>query len=358
MIELDKAIGIEVYSTDFKGIGGRTKFNYSSFIVEEVIKDIRFVDDGYALYRLEKEGIDTQHVIDDIARKHNLRLKIFGLKDANAKTSQYAISTRKHGYKEIRSKHYSLKFLGYTNHITRSHILGNRFTITIKDCNANNIDEFERYVREKRIANFYGYQRFGLNPMTHLVGREIIKRNFKGAVELLIENSKGFDAVRLEYEKSRNPISALRRVPIRIRRLFVEAYKSYIFNRTLSAIIEQDDLKTREGDILFKNGELGIFDDGILAIPTAGYAFKTKRFADIIDAIMREEGVNHKDFYIKEMEEVSSQSNFRQAVLDCNEFAYKLEPLTLKFMLQRGGYATILLREVMKPDDPLAAGLA
>ena len=164
--------------------------------------------------------------------------------------------------------------------------------------------------------------------------------------------------VKSEYDRSKDAIKALRKVPIRIRRLFVEAYKSYIFNRTLSAILQQGyDLKAKEGDICFRDGELVLYNkQSILAIPTVGYAFKAKRFADIIDGIMREEGITHKDFYIKEMQEVSSQSGFRQAVLDCRDFSYSLEPLTLKFMLQRGGYATILLREIMKPHDPIYAG--
>lgn len=360
--DLDKSIGIEVYSTDFDGIGGKIKFDYSSFIVEEVIKDVKFRDNGYALYRLEKVGIDSIHVINNIAKRYNIRLKIFGLKDANAKTIQHAIATKKGYHKEIIDKRYSLRFLGYVDSLTKNVLLGNRFIITIKDHNASNIEEFEECVKEQKVANFYGYQRFGSNrPITHLIGRAIIKRNFRQAVELLIENdNKDFEhLVKLEYERSNDAIKALRKVPIQIRRLFIDAYKAYIFNRTLSIILQRGyDLKPREGDICFRNGEVGLFTDkSILAIPTAGYAFKAKsRFVDIIDAIMKEEGINHKDFYLKEMQEVSSQSSFRQAVLNCKDFSYALEPLTLQFMLDSGGYATILLRELMKSTDPIESG--
>lgn len=364
--EIDKLIGIEVYSTDLKGIGGRIKSDYDSFIVEEIINNIKFLDKGYALYRLEKVGIDSNNVINDIEKKYNLSLKLFGLKDANARTIQYVLSKRRGEYKEVIDKNYSLKFIGYTSYLTRDHLAGNRFRITVSDANATK-DHLESFKKEvDKIANFYGYQRFGSNkPITHIIGRYIIKRNFKEAVELLSSNNKGFEYyVRKEYTTSKDPIKALRRVPIRIRRLFIDAYKAYIFNRTLSNIIKSGyDLKPKPNDICFifdRKNRLGTFDEkyaSILAIPTVGYGYKSKnRFAKIIDDIMREEGINHKDFYIKEMQEISSSSGFRQALLYCNEFNYTLEPLTLVFTLQVGGYATIFLRELMKPKDPIASG--
>ncbi len=364
--KIDRDIGIEVYSTDFEGIKGKIKFDHDSFIVEEVIGNVKLSDHGYALYRLEKKGIDTQHAIDDIYRKHKLRLKFFGMKDANAKTIQYAIATKKGYYKEINESQYSLKFIGFTEPLTRDILLANRFTIMIKDHEQKSLDILEDLDMHE-IANFYGYQRFGSRrPITHLIGREIVKRNFKNAVELLIENNSidfEYD-VKMEYEKSRDAIKALRKVPIRIRRLFVEAYQSYLFNRLLSMIIKEGyDLKARDGDLSFvfaDRVELREFSDkyrSILALPIIGYGFRGKgRFLELIDRIMREEAINHKDFYVKEMQEVSSRSNFRQASLYYKDFTYSLDPLILRFTLQKGGYATILLREIMKPEDPIASG--
>ncbi len=364
--ELDKSIGIEVYSTDLEGIGGKIRTNRSSFIVEEVLNNIEFIPDGYALYRLEKEGIDSEHAIEHIARKYGVTLKIFGLKDANARTIQYAISTRKGYNKEIIEKNYTLKFLGYVKPLTKSILLGNRFSIEISDYNQSKLTTlyiFKDYI--DRIANFYGYQRFGTKrAITHIIGKEIVKRNFKNVIEIIRSNSNGdFERkVILEFEKYKDPIRALRKIPIRIRRLFIDAYKAYIFNKTLSRIIMNGyDLKPREGDLsfVFKDRvELEAFNNkykAILAIPLVGYGFRAKsRFNDIINNTMQEEGIAHKDFYIKEMQEISSESSFRQALLLCKDFSYEL-PLRVRFILQQGGYATILLRELMKPRDPLMA---
>ena len=54
------------------------------------------------------------------------------------------------------------------------------------------------------------------------------------------------------------------------------------------------------------------------------------------------------------MQEASEEGGFRQAILLCKDFAIK-EPY-IDFTLSRGSYATILLREIIKPSDPVAVG--
>jgi len=59
-------------------------------------------------------------------------------------------------------------------------------------------------------------------------------------------------------------------------------------------------------------------------------------------------------FFSKEMQEISDEGGFRQATIKCEDFSIT-EPF-VSFTLSRGSYATILLREIMKPSDPIAAG--
>ena len=54
------------------------------------------------------------------------------------------------------------------------------------------------------------------------------------------------------------------------------------------------------------------------------------------------------------MQEVSSEGGFRQAAIHCSD--YSSENNDVEFSLSRGSFATILLREIMKPSDPLTAG--
>ncbi|HZS74297.1 MAG TPA: tRNA pseudouridine(13) synthase TruD, partial [Candidatus Nitrosotalea sp.] len=61
-----------------------------------------------------------------------------------------------------------------------------------------------------------------------------------------------------------------------------------------------------------------------------------------------------KEFFTKEMQEASEEGGFRQSTILCSDFAIK-EPY-VEFTLSRGSYATILLREIIKPQDPVSSG--
>jgi tRNA pseudouridine13 synthase len=94
------------------------------------------------------------------------------------------------------------------------------------------------------------------------------------------------------------------------------------------------------------------------AIRMAGYTFQPGkgRFENITKAVLQEEGVTAKDFYVKEMQELSHQGGFRQAPLWCMGFAYRTSPLVVSFRLPKGSYATTLLRELVRPQDPIRSG--
>ena len=62
-------------------------------------------------------------------------------------------------------------------------MIGNHFKIVIQDCK-NGLTSFSEH---DKILNFYGYQRFGSKrPVTHLIGKAIVQKNFKKAVELIL----------------------------------------------------------------------------------------------------------------------------------------------------------------------------
>jgi tRNA pseudouridine13 synthase len=57
------------------------------------------------------------------------------------------------------------------------------------------------------------------------------------------------------------------------------------------------------------------------------------------------------------MQELSVEGGFRSMSLLCSQFSHVLDKsLQLGFVLYKGCYATVLLRELMKPADPIAAG--
>ncbi|MEK6877550.1 MAG: tRNA pseudouridine(13) synthase TruD, partial [Thermoproteota archaeon] len=158
-----------------------------------------------------------------------------------------------------------------------------------------------------------------------------------------------------------DPLRAMRGIPLTIRRFFVQAFQSYIFNRTISTAFEYGDelFLPKSGDVCYdKKNILGRFENDPnqrLAIPLVGYSYSKKnRFDYQISKILDDEQIHAKDFFSKTMQEVSNEGGFRQATIKCENFSVS-EP-TVSFTLSRGSYATILLREIMKPQDPIKAG--
>ena len=411
--KIDKLAGIECYCTNYRGISGSIKRSNEEFRVSEIIDtsfltNISTVQDEhhkYPLYILEKRNIDSNHAIFEIRRKLGITLKVIGLKDAKAVTKQYASSEQtKNIIKEATTAHTLLSLKGFTKvPIGKSSLSGNAFTISIHNPAVSDISSFIPEI--KNIANFYGLQRFGSERMvTHLVGKEIVKRNFQKAAELLLTFTTEYDSTMsieirnksrdpknysqiirelpkrmdIEYqvmsalEKGKGPIAALRSIPINIRRLFVQAYQAYIFNRCLSiAVLNGENVvKSKEGDLCFEienssvfgrirkyNPSTDLISQTVPAIRLIGYTFQPGkgRFDKITEEIMSTEGITPREFYIKEMQELSAQGGFRQAPLWSKDFRFR-GSLTVSFKLPKGSYATTLLRELMKPNDPIRAG--
>ena len=406
---IDKMAGIKLYTTRFEGIGGTIKLRNEDFkvvelIVDSISKDIsKFPDKSYRfpVFLLHKSGMDSNHAVIEISNQLRTRIKVLGIKDSKAETTQYATSEGSK-FREGKTTHTNLTLLGYSKHsLKKSHIMGNQFQIKILNVTKGNISEFISQLQN--IPNFYGLQRFGsVRLVTHLVGREIIKRNFKRAVELFLCHTTEHDTQFSKEirEKCKDPnnygrvlkivprgmdlernilralingkdyIGALRSVPINIRRLFVHAYQAYMFNQTLSYIIGDGESITNcsKNDFCFKLenpltlGKLLKYagEDSSNLVPAMhlpGYSFKVPegRFERNLSLIMKEENISPKDFYLKEMQELSVEGGFRQLPLLVNDFSYS-DNLSISFKIPVGSYATILLRELMKPIDPIKSG--
>ena len=394
--KIDSEIGISAYTTNFSGCGGvirkqKEDFNVSELITEKSSSKI-CSESGFAVYKLQKHGIDTTHALAEIFKKHGIRLKSLGLKDASAITEQFVFTTYKTDkHFEISGRNYDLTKVGFTDKIlSKKDMVGNHFKIKIDEAS----NKLEKFTEFDKILNFYGYQRFGSRrPVTHLIGRAIIQKNFASAVDLLLsftseydsdENTKlrqlmsdsskyteaiktiprGMDLEKItlkEMIEHNDPVRALRALPLPMRRFFVQAYQSYIFNQTLSSSLDAGEelFSPQTNDVCYnKNGELGKFENDPLqrlSIPFVGYSYyKKTRFHHYIEKILHDEEITHKDFFSRDIQEASSEGGFRNSSIKCDNC--NIDGNIVSFSLSRGSFATIVLREIIKPEHPLTSG--
>ncbi len=329
--------------------------------------------------------MDTVVAASVIARKLRVRraeVGFAGTKDMMAVTCQRmsvpkdALKTAG-GVSAISTEKIEARVLGAGEPLHLGDLAGNRFTIT-----ARNITEDPSTARKAILStaeelasdssmfpNFFGYQRFGSRrPITHLVGKKIVEGNPKEAVELYIyktfpkESSRAKEFRKLAkkdpkkavdsypgkffYEKSlishilEKPgdyAGAIRRLPPTLSMMFVHAYQSYLFNRTLGKMIKA-----------------GVRPRQDLKVPLFGFGLRVPKEGPVLDAlksVMREERVDLSAFRINALPELSSKGGRRQAFQKFSDFSVldvskeDSTSVTIGFFLPKGCYATVFFRE-------------
>jgi len=452
-IETD--LGISVYASKNKGIGGGIKRLVEDFIVEETLVDgsTAKIDEKpvntvlsaslnkqrYLLCILVKRNWDMFIAVKNVARQLGLvetQIRFAGIKDAKALTAQYI--TIDQGLIEdilpLSFKDIELHPLGYIReHLSAYFLLGNSFTINIKEiCKSKteikkSVNTIVGELKELGgIPNYYGHQRFGTKrPITHLVGKAIIEGNFEKAILTYLtkysasehpssrqarkdlcesqdftQSLKDFPK-QLRFERSilshlvKNPtdfVGAFMRLPFKLQALFVQAYQSYLFNLFLSerfkmglslnkAIlgdyvvnVERSGLpmvhigklvkseKLKETNDLIKSGKLRV------ALPLVGIRqnFSNGIIGEMQKKIFEKEKIKPETFHVQGIPKISGKGGLRAIGTPLKDFNLNEifsgpninneNQLSLSFMLLRGSYATIFLRELIKPTDPITAG--
>lgn len=415
--EPDRRAGLLAYGSPGPRFHVKLRERFEDFQVEEILNLGTMTSEPcegcVPIYRVEKRGIDTLHMVRVLSEKLKGSVNFAGMKDKRARATQYVSprSSRAERPQAIEHQLFRAERIGFSPRpIGRRSIVGNRFELVLREVQdgiSTSIEDAFASCRERAIPNFYGYQRFGLRGMVnHRIGREILRRNFQEAVRILLcdcregegssareareaaSNGRYHDALTL-FTKSQDIerrvlrrladhngdfLGSLRAVPIQVRRLFVHAYQSYLFNVTLSraAASKMELGKATNGDNWSIVDEHQLNPEGVHgarepapdgAIPMVqlvGYSFRDygSRFDSIIGGVLKEEEVEPKHFYMKEAQEMSSEGGFRHAPLLAKELQYHLDDTSasLGFSLGRGEYATSLVREIVKPEDPFSAG--
>lgn len=294
------------------------------FFVKEVM-DLKFDKEGkYVYYLLKKKDYTTQKAMEVVSRHFRIPLKYInyaGNKDKRAVTEQF-ISVSNGPERNLELKDVKVEYLGRgKERINLGTLKGNKFEIVVR-----NISRKPKKI--DKIVNYFDEQRFGVNKNNHLIGKLIVKRYFKKALDVI------------GVEKRENYVSALREIPRRILRIYVHAYQSFLWNKTASLFLK----KYKEN----KN----------IKIPIIGFGseFKNNNIKEIIDNILKKEKIGPRDFIIREIPELSAEGDERYLFAKIKNL--KIEKLqkddlnkgkkcTVNFYLPKGSYATIAIKTML-----------
>jgi tRNA pseudouridine13 synthase len=452
---IDKLLGIEVYATETRGVGGVIRESVDDFVVEEILVDgskakIEKTAEKKALGAspskqqfllcvLVKRNWDTFIALRNIAKQLRLsqsQIQIAGIKDAKAATAQHITieNCSMEDAAKVNVKDIEVRPLGYVrDELSTYFLLGNNFTVKIKAIKLSESTIAKRITETARaldavggIPNFFGHQRFGTTrPITHLVGKAIVKGDFEEAAMLFLakpsvyehpESRKAREELKatrnfkgalqnfprqLRYErlmlshlvdKPEDFVGAFRQLPVKLQMLFVQACQSYLFNRFLSERLKNGFSlsKAEVGDYVVNVERSGLPMVSVakiagaenvaaanelvkagrmrVALPLIGIKQKLSQgvMGEIERQILEEECVEAENFRVQAFPEVNGRGGLRTVVAPVKNFKVhsvsacaanqRERQADLSFMLLRGSYATVLLREIMKPSDPLKAG--
>ncbi len=268
------------YASDTPGIGGILKQSPEDFRVRELSSYPKPDPEGpYTVLRVESRDWEQHELAQQIARR--LRVPAHGIRWAGTKDRR-AIAERLLSYPGLPPLEGNLGLPGVSvleayrtrEALVLGHHYGNAFEIRIHRIEASPDAVLRRLAPLNRelvefggFPNFFGPQRFGeVRPITHEVGRELLRGNIGDAIDLYLTASPPAEAplgteARLAYASHHDPMRGLREFPSNLRFerllldhlarghtparalralgrplrvLFVHAYQSYLFNLYLS----------------------------------------------------------------------------------------------------------------------------
>ncbi len=398
---------------DVVGLGGDIKVREEDFLVEEMPL-YQASGEGTHIYALiEKKGIATMDALAQIARMLHIQRKDIGFagqKDARAVTRQWI------SIEHIKPETLSglnlpnIKILQLTRHnnkIKLGHLSANRFVIRLRNIElpmrqaVQFAEEILAVLSKRGVPNYFGPQRFGNRSDSHLLGHAVVRGQIDEFVDLFLGNPRktdlsGFLTARQAYTKGdyqkahdawpyvfadqRRALKALIKsggnkkkaynvVDKHLKRFFVSAYQSDIFNRVLAARMPNID-KILVGDMAYKheNGACFRVEDAVIEQPRCDrfeisptgplFGFRmtelTGPAGEIENPVLVQTQLQERDF--RQMGQHNSRGGRRPLRFqprNCSVAAGSDdlgEYLELKFELDSGCYATTLLREITKTE--------
>lgn len=391
-------------TADIPGTGGQIKESPEDFRVDE-IPAYEPCGSGEHLYlEIEKRGLTTLDAIRRIAgalRINERDIGYAGMKDAVGVTRQ-TISLQ--GVKPDDAL--SLRIEGITacsavrhgNKLKPGHLKGNRFRISVRGA-APGAEGSAAVILDvlcrRGVPNYFGFQRYGAQGNTHLIGAALLRRDWREAIDRLIGSPEALrdaewrsavsawqhgdlsgalhhmprhcrterDILQRLVARPEGWEKAFAAVHPRLKKLYLSAYQSCLFDRIVEqriAVIDQ----VMVGDLAWKhvNGACFLVEDLAAEAPRAdcfeisasgpmfGSRMKQPQGVplDMEQKILAGEGVSPGDFDLGS--KLGMEGERRPLRVPLSDVSCQIEGDTLKleFSLPKGSYATSVVREITK----------
>jgi tRNA pseudouridine13 synthase len=400
---------------DFPGIAGSIKQRPEDFYVQELPLYEPTGEGEHVYTEIQKVGITTFEAINRISRALNVSprgIGYAGMKDAQAVTVQTLsiLDTTPEAVMALKLPGITVRWaIRHGNKLRLGHLKGNRFAVRLRHVNPTDVVKLApvlKTIEERGLPNYFGEQRFGRRGDNHLMGAAIIRMDAKGLLDQLLGKPmpavddpqttgarKAFErndpklAMKLwprksgmerrilaRFIKTGKPVPAVRAIDERLRRLWVNAAQSWMFNQVLARRMEAGNFdQLLAGDLAFKheNGACFMVEDAGAERPRAA-AFEVSPTGPLVgyrmslptgdplaieEAVMAETGLHPEDFKKENGEKVKGARRplrVKPEDIDMSGGVDEHGPqITVAFTLPAGSFATVLLRELTK--DRVAA---
>jgi len=379
-------IGITEFATSTEGIGGIIKKQPEDFVVQEILlsNEVASLEPNpipkeqnseYTEFTLVKNNWNQAILLKKISAKIGVskkRLYFAGTKDKFALTAQRISAWKvspsflsKVSIKDCKIGDFSPS----DKRLELGDLWGNRFTILIREINLPKkeiVSRVESFLSELKklggLPNFFGEQRFGMRLNNHIIGKKILQNDIEGAIKsfltdtaeneleqgkaariFLSENWGRFNEalknypIYMRFERAllnhlvqfpNDYVGAFKKMHKNTYKLFTHAFQAHIFNQGLSDKIKNKKTLKKEGSLV-------------------GYGIELNDFQK---EILEKEGITKEQLKVSSFPEASISGGPRKFLAEIKNISYSIEKNSLKmsFDLEKGAYATVFLRELMK----------
>lgn len=376
------------------------------FRVEELTHPREDAAGEFALYRLEKTGWTTPDALAALRRRWQVdlrRVSYGGLKDRHAVTSQH-LTIFRGPRRNLSHQRITVTYLGQRREpFTAADIAANRFSLILRALTPDDVKQALIALEEVRgagVPNYFDDQRFGSvgNP-SEFVAKEMVRGQFERALWLALAAPYEHDRAEAKREKStlrehwrdwppckeklprghaRSLVDYLVNHPqdfkgaaSRLRPdllgLYLSAYQSYLWNRLLAEWLEQTIGQPYLGTIGLKLGPVpaprsvpenrrAAWETLQLPLPSARLKpIAGASWLPLLERVLQAEGLTLPELKIRGLTKPFFSRGDRAACLRPSNLAIEemadelnrgKRKLLLRFDLQRGCYATMLVKRI------------